>query len=179
MTAVPDLMVTLATGTQVPWSEFKTWSPQKQARNLATVKVSEQGRAKMSAASKGRPKSAETRARMSASRFGLHKSYDTRAKIRTANLGKTLYDETRAKIREANRGRPASEEQRAKMRAWHQANPRTSNANPIMTPTGQFPSRLEAARWAEQNGLVNARNKIDKWLKTHPDQFYYVPKDTK
>jgi hypothetical protein len=179
MTAVPDLLVTLANGTQVPWTEFKTWSAIKQTRNLVPVVYTAEARAKMSAASKGLPKSAETRARMSASRFGLPKSDETREKLRTANVGKVLSEETRAKISESRRGHKITEEQRAKMRAWHQANPRTNNAKPIMTPTGQFPSLIAAARWAEQNGLSNARNKIMGWLKTHPDQFYYVEKDTK
>jgi hypothetical protein len=50
---------------------------------------------------------------------------------------------------------------------------------PIMTPTGVFPSLKHAAEWAVANGLPNAYKKIGKWLKTHPELFYYITKDTK
>lgn len=50
---------------------------------------------------------------------------------------------------------------------------------PIMTPSGSFPSKTAAVEWAQARGLVNAYNKITKWLKTHPELFYYLPKDTK
>ena len=53
------------------------------------------------------------------------------------------------------------------------------SGKPIMTPTGKFPSIRSAAEWAVANGLVNAHKKISKWLKTHPELFYFIPKDTK
>jgi hypothetical protein len=118
MTAVPDLLVTLANGTQVPWTEFKTWSAIKQTHSIKGM--SQETRVKMSVAAKRRQATPRTRIII----------------------------------------------QQAKFR-------------PIMTPTGLFPSKRAAADWAESHGLVNAHNKIQKWLKTHPDQFYYVAKDTK
>jgi hypothetical protein len=99
MTAVPDLMVTLTTGTQVPWSVFKTWSVTKQNKNLAPKPVlSEQGRARIIEANKNKKASAETRAKMSAALKGkpLNKprSAETLAKIgagvRAAALAKDL-----------------------------------------------------------------------------------------
>ena len=49
----------------------------------------------------------------------------------------------------------------------------------LMTPTGRFSGIKKAALWAQANGLKNAGNHIRVWLDTHPDQFYYIPKDTK
>jgi hypothetical protein len=54
-----------------------------------------------------------------------------------------------------------------------------ANQKPIMTPTGVFPSFKHAAEWAVANGLPNAGKKIRKWMKSHPEMFYYIPKDTK
>jgi hypothetical protein len=68
---------------------------------------------------------------------------------------------------------------------WAAGNPRgiaaatLAKQKPIMTPTGMFPSLKHAAEWAVANGLCNAYKKIRKWLKTHPEMFYYIPKDTK
>jgi hypothetical protein len=74
----------------------------------------------------------------------------------------------------------------AKLKAfWASGNPRGIEAatlakqKPIMTPTGVFPSVKHAAEWARANGLLNARNKIGLWLKTHPDMFYYIKKENK
>ena len=73
----------------------------------------------------------------------------------------------------------------AKLQAlWAAGNPKAVAAatlakqKPIMTPTGVFPSLKHAAEWAVANGLCNAYKKIGKWLKTHPEQFYYI-KETK
>ena len=57
MTAVPDLMVTLANGDQVPWSVFRTWSVMKQTNNLRPshmTKHSAETRAKIGATNKGK-----------------------------------------------------------------------------------------------------------------------------
>jgi hypothetical protein len=67
---------------------------------------------------------------------------------------------------------------------WASGNPRGIEActlakqKPIMTPTGVFPSLKHAAEWAQANGLPNAYKKIGKWLKTHPELFYYIKKDS-
>jgi group I intron endonuclease len=103
----------------------------KAGRNRFGVKASEETRAKLSAAHKGKIPSAETRAKMSQSRLGnqinkgriqteAHKkaisesrkghstSEETRAKIGAGNLGKTISAETRLKMSIAakNRKRP-------------------------------------------------------------------------
>ena len=68
---------------------------------------------------------------------------------------------------------------------WAAGNPKgiaactLAKQKPIMTPTGVFPSLKHAAEWAVANGLPNAYKKIGKWLKTHPEMFYYITKDTK
>jgi hypothetical protein len=158
MTAVPDLMVTLATGTQVPWSEFKTWSAQRQGRSLVPYVVSDETRARSSAANKGKTVSAETRAKRSAALKGRKRTAEARAKASVSLRGKPKSVGGRVSIAQSNQAR---------------------FSKPIMTPTGVFPSLKSASEWAVANGLVNARQKILAWLVTHPDQFYYVPKDTK
>ena len=118
-------------------------------------------------------------------------SDETRARSSAANKGKTVSAETRAKRSEALKGRKRTAEARAKasvsLSKPKSADGRVSIAQsnqarfskPIMTPSGVFPSLKSASEWAVANGLVNARQKIVAWLVTHPDQFYYVPKDTK
>ena len=157
MTAVPDLMVTLATGTQVPWSEFKTWSAQRQGRSLVPYVVSDDTRARSSAANKGKTVSAETRAKRSEALKGRKRTAEARAKA-SVSLSKPKSADGRVSIAQSNQAR---------------------FSKPIMTPSGVFPSLKSASEWAVANGLVNARQKIVAWLVTHPDQFYYVPKDTK
>ena len=157
MTAVPDLMVTLATGTQVPWSEFKTWSAQRQGRSLVPYVVSDETRSRSSAANKGKTVSAETRAKRSEALKGRKRTAEARAKA-SVSLSKPKSADGRVSIAQSNQAR---------------------FSKPIMTPSGVFPSLKSASEWAVANGLVNARQKIVAWLVTHPDQFYYVPKDTK
>jgi len=93
MTAVPDLMVTLANGDQVPWSVFRTWSARKQTLNLIERKYSE-----------------ETRAKLSAARKGATQTQESREMSRLANLGKVVSEEHRAKIGAALKGKPKSPE---------------------------------------------------------------------
>jgi hypothetical protein len=68
----------------------------------------------------GHAVSDETRAKMSAASQARHRenpaTEETRAKLREANLGKTLSAETKAKISEAGIGRVVSEETREKLR---------------------------------------------------------------
>ena len=75
--------------------------------------VSEETRAKISAARKGTRASAETRAKLSAMRSGKSLS----EKHRLALLGRTQSAETRAKIGAKQRGKTISVETRAKLRA--------------------------------------------------------------
>lgn len=86
-------------------------------------KPSDETKAKIGAAGKGRVFSAETRAKMSAAKKG-HKhnigrvtSDETKAKLRELNLGRFVSDETRAKIGAASKGRVTSAETRAKISA--------------------------------------------------------------
>ncbi len=45
---------------------------------------------------------------------------------------------------------------------------------PIHTPLGDFPSLGEAGIYYTENGTVNARKKILRWLYTRPNDFYYI-----
>ena len=79
--------------------------------------ISDETRAKMSAARKGVPLSAETRAKMS-----KPKSAEHRAKISAARKGVPLSAETRAKMSAAKKGKPLSAEHRAKLSATRRRN---------------------------------------------------------
>ena len=160
MTAVPDLQVTLANGTQVPWTEFKTWSYQKQDRSVKGM--SPESRKKMMETKQQNPQ--------------IH-SDETRAKIRDSLAGKPKSPEHTQKISESKIGKKLTAKHRAKIKATLLAKP--SNVKPIMTPSGVFPRLCDAIAYAKAHGVPNPRDKILTWLRTHPDQFYYVAKDTK
>jgi hypothetical protein len=165
-----EILVTLANGTQVPWTEFKTWNAHKQRSSLVTL--SEEARAKISAANKGRKATPEARAKISAAHKGKKRTAEHRAKISAAQKGKKHTPETRDLFRIVNAGRKISPEHRAKIVA--------SVSQPIVLPVGgQFDSIRKANDWLQSQGVGNGLKKITKWLKTHPDQVYYLPKDTK
>ena len=162
MTAVPDIMVSLRDGTQVPWSVFRTWSASKQAQNV----------------SKYRP-SAETRAKMSARAQGREKTPEHRARIGQSNLGKKHTDETRALVGAQSRGRNLgavrTPEQRERMRQAQLA----AKGKCLMTPWGLFNSVGEAEQHARDLGIKNVKNRLREWQKTQPEQFYFLSKVSK
>jgi len=54
-------------------------------------------------------------------------------------------------------------------------NNNTKYTKPIHTPFGDFPSKVSAGAFAVKNGImVNAEKKIDKYLKTDPENYYYL-----
>lgn len=101
---------------------------------------------------------------------GTQKTAETRAKMSRARKGHEVTAEHRAKLAAARRGKTNSADHRAKLRA--------SRCKTIVLPTGQFESRAAAVDWLTRQGVRNALKKVAKWLRTHPDQVYYLPKDT-
>jgi group I intron endonuclease len=88
--------------------------------------ASEETRAKMSAAHKGKKLSAETIAKRSAAVMGAKRSEETKAKISATKKGKPSSrkgiphsDETKAKIGAASKGRVHTDESKAKISAAH------------------------------------------------------------
>ncbi len=86
------------------------------------IKATEETKAKMSKAWKGKSKSEESKAKMSISSKGKAKSEEHKAKLSEAKLGekngmfgKTLSNETKAKISKSLKGKTRSEESKAKM----------------------------------------------------------------
>jgi hypothetical protein len=69
-----DLLVTLANGTQVPWSVFRTWSKQKQSggvtKNRKARKVTEEHKAILRSHYLGTKRSPEIGAKISATKIG-------------------------------------------------------------------------------------------------------------
>ena len=88
--------------------------------------VSEEAKAKISRAHKGRKTSAETKAKMSAAAKGKKKGPFTaehRANLSAAQKGKKHTAETRAKISAAQKGKKYTDEARANMSAWQKGKP--------------------------------------------------------
>ena len=144
---------------EVPVAPVHTVKPKTASKGL--WKMTPEVGAKISAALKGKKRTAHTA--------------QTRAKISAAIKGRTHTTQTRAQMSATRKGKGRTHT--AQTRAKIQAN--SSQSKPIMTPTGAFPSKYAAGAWAQAHGLADAHNKINKWLKTHPDQFYYIPKETK
>ena len=91
------------------------------AGSLLGTKLSDETKARMSAARLGGKRSAETRAKMSAAQLGCKPSDETRAKLSASHmgnkshLGKKHSNETRAKISAAHIGKKLSDEHKAKI----------------------------------------------------------------
>jgi len=110
-----------------PDNVFKNTQEQNISDGHKGKTLSEETKAKMSAARKGRPgkpQSEETKAKKSAALKGRPRSDETKAKISEASKGRTHSEETKAKIGAARKGRPGktrSEETKAKMSAARKA----------------------------------------------------------
>lgn len=132
-----------------------------------------------------RKQSEETRAKIGAASKGRVMPPTHSEKVRKANLGRAVSAETRAKLRKANLGRAVSAETRAKTSATLKGHKKPANfghkvsagkTRSIMTPVGLFESRKLFADWLYAQGVRDVDCKIGKWLKTHSDQVYYVVK---
>ena len=102
---------------------------------------------------------------------------ESRALIRDALKGRAKTAEHKARVSQAKKGRPRSAEACARTSATLLANP--PRVKPIQTPWGVFPRLHDAVAHARAQGVKNPRNKIVEWTKTQPDQYYFLPRDTK
>jgi hypothetical protein len=103
-------------------------------------------------------------------RRGTTTSVEVRAKQSAAKKGKKFTLEHRARIGAAMKLKMSNPEIKEKVSK--------AVSKPIMTPSGAFASVGQAEAWATQHGLINARDKIRKWIKTHPESFYFIKKET-
>ena len=87
------------------------------AGSLLGIKRSDETKAKMSAAQKGRGFSSETRAKISASKKGKKASLETRCRMSEVRTGKKMSPLTRVMLALANTGRKLSSEHKAKISA--------------------------------------------------------------
>ena len=136
-------------------------------------------RAKLSAALKGRPtgpKSAEHLAKIGAALKGRIRSAETRAKLSAANKGRPRSAESRAKISAANKGKIRPAEHQAKINAALRGR---SVKGEIMTPWGKYHSSNMAKDCGTMLGVTQPVKKIALGLITDPENYYYIPKDTK
>jgi hypothetical protein len=84
-------------------------------------------------------------------------------------------EDAKKKIADANTGLVKGPEIRAKLSVKKIGN--NHRARPIVTPLGIFPSRKDAAEAYLASGKANALRWIEKWLKTDPNDFYYISKE--
>lgn len=77
--------------------------------------ISEEHKAKLIAANKGKHRSEEHKAKISAANKGRHHTEEVKAKISAVHRGKRTSDETKKKMSAAKKGKHISEETRQKM----------------------------------------------------------------
>lgn len=127
-----------------------------------TLNPTAEVRAKMSAASKGRPKSAEHRARIGAAHRGLKRSAETCERIGASSLGRIKTPESKARTSAALKGRKYSLETRAKLSAslmGHKFSDETRNkiseAIKRLHQDPEYRSKLAKARSTKKNLLLD------------------------
>jgi hypothetical protein len=54
---------------------------------------------------------------------------------------------------------------------------RTIHAKPMMAKGLPFLSLTEAGKYFREQGLMNAKRKIEGWLKTDPENYYRISKE--
>jgi hypothetical protein len=91
------------------------WSAQRKGKKRGPM--SEEHKAKIGNANRGKPVSNETRAIRS--ELARNRTAEHRAKIRAAHIGKTWSEEQRARLSAIRKGKPRSLETRAKISAAH------------------------------------------------------------
>ena len=168
-----EIMVTLANGTQVPWTEFRTWSASKQAGSVRSSEanntlaraarathtgkvISESQRQAIKAANTGRPSPLK----------GQKLSEETRAKMK----GRVFSDTHRARLSAAGQGRQVNAETRAKQsQAALNRSGAGNNAKRIHTPFGVFDSAKIAA---EKLGVAYCT--IGRRTIKDPNNYYFL-----
>jgi len=152
-------LVALTNGKTVTLDELLTWSTHKQRMNI--VSISDETRARISAANKGKNT-------WSKGRNGKPHSDETKAKIGAVHKGKLVSDETRAKLSAAMVGKsfPKSDATKAKIAA--------AKCKPVTTPNGVFPSiKAAAADYRVRGNVIQYR------MKKYPHEYYFVARPSK
>jgi hypothetical protein len=200
-------MITLNNGREVPVEEFLNWGAKKQAMNTWSVHyckgkpawnrgqchLSDEVKKRLSELNTGKPVSQQTRDKISAAhkrRFKAGLPPNAKPKFGKDNassspvitpLGK--FDTVKAAALAHNcKGDAIRDRARRGVEGYvWKSNPILSppHAKAIMTPSGKFASVTLAIEYARSHGVKNPAIKIRDWLKSHPDQFYYIPKEPK
>jgi hypothetical protein len=119
--------------------------------------ISEESKAKIGAALKGRTHSAESKANMSAAQKGRTHSAESKAKIGAALKGRTHSAESKAKISAAKKGRTHSAESKANMSAAQKGNQNCLGR----THSAETKAKLSAAAKGNQNRLGKTKARIN------------------
>jgi hypothetical protein len=105
-----------------------------------------------------------------------YKNPELRKKHSELRKGKSISKEHAEHIRNARLAAPPrTEKTKKKISEKQLGNGKHNKA--IMTTSGAFISKTEAAKWAASIGLSNPIGRLDKLLKTQPDQFYFISKE--
>lgn len=138
------------------------------SKGLKGIKKHSGHGAKVSASSKGKPKSEKAKEAMRRSaknRPPVKK--ETAEKISQSNKGKTRSEETKQKIRELKLGKPRSEETKQKI-----IQAKKSKIKPMMTPNGAFRCRRDVCAYYQVNITT-----VGTWIHKKSDQFYYISQE--
>lgn len=105
-----------------------------------------------------------------------YKNPELRKKHSELKKGKSITKDHAENIRKARlTAPPRTEETRKKIGTKQVGNGKHNKA--IMTPSGAFASKKQAGDFALEQGLTNPIGRLDKLLKTQPDQFYFISKE--
>jgi hypothetical protein len=137
--------------------------------------ISEETRRKIGDAHRGKVMSEEARRKISEASKGRKVviSEETKRKIGDAMRGRVVSEETKRKIGDANRGKVISEEAR---RNISEAQKGRDHNRPVMTPNGKFISKGALKERLVNDGVSNAKVKIQAWFKLYPNDYYYIKK---
>ena len=128
-------------------------SEETRKKMSATAKnMSENHKAKISAAAKGRLFSEETRAKLSA--VGKNMSKERRAKMSELHKGKTYSEESKRKMSESSKGKTHSEETKAKISAAHKGK---SSWNKGKTHSEETKAKMSEAHKGKTNSEESKR----------------------
>jgi len=186
-----DDLIPLRNGKTVTLDEFLSWSAGKQSANLKAYRpiISDDTKKKISAALKGKKKTAEAIEKNRQAQRGkklteAHKknigeggkgkvhTEESIANMTAAQRARVLSEEAKAKISAANKGKvrgPRSDEMKAKLSAAMKGKKMALRHAQVMTPKGVFPTRKDAA--IAYNVIYQT---FCHWLKKRPAEFYVI-----
>jgi hypothetical protein len=139
------------------------------SNGLKGVKKHSEFGSKVSASTKGKPKSEKAKANMKISAKNKPPvKEETKLKLSLANKGKPKFsEEQKQKMSQLRLGKPRSEETTLKIRENAKR-----NIKPLITPNGPMRSRRDVANFYNIDITT-----LGSWLHKKPNEFYYITQE--